>query len=208
MEHFKSLLEKSASMHHLHLCPRQVLGVRMGIHAGNILGLTLPQSDKRLHTFVETDGCAADGISVATGCWIGRRTLHVLNFGKVAATFVDSQSGNAIRIHPHPEARYKWEQYVPNPQSRWHGYLEAYQIMSVEELFVVEKVELALSLEALISRPDARVLCENCSEEVFNDREVTLEGKTLCRACAGESYYRSLATAVLASSPAKHLQKD
>ncbi len=61
------MLRKSASMHR-HLCPRQVLGVRMGILAGKLLGLDLPQERKRLFVFMETDGCAADGVSVSTGC--------------------------------------------------------------------------------------------------------------------------------------------
>ena len=80
------LLKESAALHR-HLCPRQVLGVRMGLLAAEVMGLDLPQTDKRLLTIIETDGCAADGISVATGCWVGRRTLRVEDYGKVAATF-------------------------------------------------------------------------------------------------------------------------
>ena len=70
------LLLACAALHH-HLCPRQVLGVRMGMLAGELLDLDLPQGDKRLLTIVETDGCGADGIAVATGCWVGRRTMRV-----------------------------------------------------------------------------------------------------------------------------------
>jgi len=98
------LLEASAALHR-HLCPRQVLGARMGMLAAHELNLDLPQSGKRLLTIVETDGCFADGVSVATGCWIGRRTLRVEDFGKVAATFVDTQTGRAIRIAPRHDAR-------------------------------------------------------------------------------------------------------
>jgi hypothetical protein len=80
VEYMDTLLEQSARMHR-HLCPRQVLGVRMGLLAGSILGLDLPQTGKRLITIVETDGCAADAISVATNCWVGRRTLRVEDHG-------------------------------------------------------------------------------------------------------------------------------
>ena len=90
---------------HQHLCPRMVLGVRMGMAAGRVLGLALPQTDKRLLTIAETDGCGADGISAATGCWVGRRTLHIMDFGKMAATFVDTTSGNAVRIAPSAQSR-------------------------------------------------------------------------------------------------------
>jgi formylmethanofuran dehydrogenase subunit E len=44
--------------------------------------------------------CFADGISVATGCWLGRRTLQVADYGKIAATFVDLDTQQAFRIWP------------------------------------------------------------------------------------------------------------
>ena len=94
------LVESSAR--HRHLCPRQVLGVQMGRLAADLLGLDLPQDDKRLLTIVETDGCFTTGLSVATNCWVGRRTMRVEDYGKVAATFVDTQTEQAIRIAPSP----------------------------------------------------------------------------------------------------------
>jgi len=104
MPTLEELLQESAAFHR-HLCPRQVLGVRMGLLAGRRLGLDVPRDDKRLLTFVETDGCAADGVSVATGCRVGGRTLRVIDFGKVAATFVDTSTGGAIRVAPAPDVR-------------------------------------------------------------------------------------------------------
>ncbi len=62
----QDLLQKSAAKHQ-QLCPRQVLGVRMGLAGGAWLGLDVPQTGKRLVAIVETDGCGADGIAVATG---------------------------------------------------------------------------------------------------------------------------------------------
>ena len=118
------LLERTAALHR-HLCPRQVLGVRMGMFAGEILPLELPQNGKRLLTFVETDGCFSDGVSVATGCSIGHRTMRVVDYGKVAATFVDSVTGRAWRICPSPIARTRAAAVVPEAASRdrreaWH----------------------------------------------------------------------------------------
>src|SRR5512139_787353 len=100
----QDLLSQAAARHH-NLCPRQVLGVRMGMLAGKVLSLDLPQTEKRLFAFVECDGCGNGGISVATGCWVDRRTLRVMDYGKLAATFVDTQSGRAIRICPRQESR-------------------------------------------------------------------------------------------------------
>jgi formylmethanofuran dehydrogenase subunit E len=183
-----SLLEQSAALHN-HLCPRQVLGVRMGFYAGRLLRLELPQTSKRLYTFIETDGCFADGISVATGCWLGHRTLRLMDYGKVAATFVDSENGRAMRIRPHPLARVRSGNYFPNGQSRWHAQLEAYQIMPDTELFEAQEVNLNLSLLALISRSGVRVTCTSCGEEILNERELMMNGQPMCRSCAGESYW-------------------
>ena len=104
MPTLKELLDTTTAMHR-HLCPRQVLGVRMGLYAGELLGLALPQPDKRLYTIMETDGCAADGVAVAVNCWVGRRTMRIEDYGKVAATFVDTQTGQAMRIVPRASVR-------------------------------------------------------------------------------------------------------
>jgi formylmethanofuran dehydrogenase subunit E len=184
-----ALLQQSAALHN-HLCPRQVLGVRMGMYAAALLGLPLPQTDKRLYTLIETDGCFADGISVATGCWLGHRTLRLMDYGKVAATFADSETGHAVRIRPHPQARTRAAEIFPEAQSHWQAQLEAYQIMPDETLLQAQEVALNVSLKALISRPGVRVTCSVCSEEILNERELLVEGQPVCRGCAGENYWQ------------------
>lgn len=188
MEALTELLARSAAQHH-QLCPRQVLGVRMGMLAGRLLALDLPQRDKRLFAFLETDGCTVDGVSAATGCSIGRRTMRVIDFGKVAATFVDRQAGRALRIHPHPAARERGLALLPHAESRWHAQQQAYQTMPDGELLVAQPVSLEVDLDAIISRPGPRVTCAECGEEVINEREVRRDGRVVCRACAGEAYY-------------------
>lgn len=185
------LLAQSAALHH-HLCPRQVLGARIGMYAGTLLDLALPQTTKRLYTFVETDGCFADGVSVATGCWFGRRTMRLVDLGKVAATVVDSRDGRAFRIRPRTSARELAHQYAPDAQSRWHAYLEAYQVMPDEELLEAWPVRLTLDLKTLISRNGVRAECEVCGEEIINEREVVRDGRTYCRTCAEDAYYQPI----------------
>jgi formylmethanofuran dehydrogenase subunit E len=182
------LLAHSAELHK-HLCPRQVLGARMGMLVGELLGLSLPQTNKRLFAFVETDGCFADGVSVATGCWLGRRTMRLVDYGKVAATFVDTRSGRAIRIWPSPAARDQARAYAPQAKSRWHAYLAAYQLMPSAELLAWAEVELAVDLAAIISRPGVRAACARCGEEIINQREVVQDGAALCQSCATGGYY-------------------
>ncbi len=183
------LLAESAARHK-HLCPRQVLGVRMGLLGVRWLGVEVPNAGKRLLTFVETDGCAADGVSVASDCSVGHRTLRVVDYGKVAATFVDTRAGRAVRVAPRRESRALARLYVPDAKSRWHAQLEAYQFMPDDELLIAQPVVLSVSLEQLLSKPGRTAICAVCGEEIINEREVARDGHVLCRACAGEAYYR------------------
>ncbi len=200
------LLTESAR-HHRHLCPRQVLGLRMGLYGLRLLGLIhspfqmrFLNEKKRLLTIVETDGCGADGVAVATDCYVGRRTLRVLDFGKMAATLVDTdairekngrnQPMRGLRIAPSPAARELAAACAPAAQSRWHAYLEAYQVLPDSELLVVQEVTLTQTLAEVLSRPGIRVNCAQCGEEIINEREVRQNGQIICRACAGERYYQ------------------
>jgi len=188
MPTLKELLDQTMAMHR-HLCPRQVLGVRLGLYAGELLGLALPQSDKRLYTVMETDGCAADGVAVAVNCWVGRRTMRVEDYGKVAATFVDTQTGQAIRIVPRASVRGDARAYAPQAANKWEAQLIGYQLMPCAELFDVQEVQLRTPIEQIISRPGRKALCAVCGEEIMNEREVVRDGASLCRACAGDGYY-------------------
>jgi len=182
------LLEHLAGLHD-HICPRQILGLRMGMTAGALLGLDLPQHDKRLYTFVETDGCFADGVLAATGCSLGHRTMRLIDYGKAAATFIDTETKRAIRITPHPLARTRAEECFPQEKSHWHAQLAAYQTMPADELFQAHEVALTLSLEAIISRPDHRVSCARCGEEILNEREIMVDGRPHCKSCVEQGYW-------------------
>lgn len=188
MESLAALLAITTAQHR-HLCPRQVLGVRMGMLASSLLAMDMPRSDKRLLTLVETDGCFADGVSAATGCTLGHRTLRLFDYGKVAATFIDTRTQQAIRIAPHPLARETAMHLCPDAPSRWHAQLQAYQIMDDARLLTATGVQLTFSLEKLLSRPGVRVTCDSCREEIMNEREVVRSGRTLCHSCAGDGYY-------------------
>jgi formylmethanofuran dehydrogenase subunit E len=181
-------LAATEALHH-HLCPRQVIGVRMGLLAGEILGLELPQTDKRLLAIVETDGCAADGVAVACNCWVGRRTLRVEDYGKVAATFVDTHTGVALRLVPQPQARQLARGYAPEARNKWEAQLLGYQRMPAGELLAAVPVQLKTPIAQIVSRAGLKTLCQACGEEILNEREVVCQGRVLCRACAGQAYY-------------------
>ncbi|NOX62821.1 MAG: formylmethanofuran dehydrogenase [Chloroflexi bacterium] len=191
MSNLQALLEASASRHS-HLCPRQVLGVRIGLAGAAALGLETHRRDKRLLVILETDGCFADGVGVATGCTVGRRTLRVEDYGKIAATFVDVKTGRAVRVAPRLDVRQRARAYAPEERRRYFAQLKAYQIMPDDELLMVQEVELNPSIETIVSRPVIRTNCDRCGEEIINEREVRADGQILCRSCAGASYYRIL----------------
>ena len=161
----------------------------MGRWAGDLLSMDLPQTNKRLLAIVETDGCFSDGVAAATNCWVGRRTMRVEDYGKVAATFVDTQTGHALRLTPHPDARYLAVTYAPEAHNRWEMMLLGYQRMPPETLFVCMRVTLRIPVATLVSCPSCRVSCDHCGEEIMNEREIVQQEMTLCRACAGDAYY-------------------
>ena len=190
------LLDGSASQHN-HLCPRQVLGVRMGMLAGELLDIDLPQTQKRLLVIVESDGCFADGVSTASGATVGHRTLRVEDYGKVAAVFVDTFTRQSIRIAPRLDVRQRAEFYAPPGEDRhYFAQLHGYQVMPLDELFFTEEVILHTPIEEIVSRPGIRTNCHACGEEIINQREVLRDNRMLCRACAGQTYYQLLPVAV------------
>jgi formylmethanofuran dehydrogenase subunit E len=189
-------LERLAALHP-RLCPRQVLGVRMGLYAGTLLGVDLPREDKRMLALVETDGCFADGVSVATGCWLGRRTLRLLDYGKVAVTIVDVRTGRAMRTWPDPRARSRATVYAPEAPDRWHAQLAGYQLMPPEQLLRAEGVQLGPRLASILGAPAAaRVTCTQCGEEILNRRELATPHGPVCRGCAGTPHGEPSPTAL------------
>ena len=188
--HIPDLLKASAT-HHNKLCQRQVLGVRIGLLAGRLFEMPLPQPEKRLLAIAETDGCFVDGVSAATGCYLGRRTLRIEDYGKIAVTFVDSRTGQAIRIAPHLNVRELAREYAPSARNKWEAQLIGYQHIPDELLLHWQPVEMTVPVKQIIGQAGKRVNCEICGEEIINQREVIREGSVMCKSCAGESYFYS-----------------
>ncbi len=184
----QDILGRSAARHD-HLCPRQVLGARMGMAGLAALDLEPPITKRSGLVLVETDGCFVDGIEAATGATVGHRTLRVSDYGKIAATFVSVATGRALRLSPRPHARERASLYARHAPTRYSAQLEGYQVMPERELFDFQWVTLTPPLEVVLSRPDIRLNCDVCGEEVFNEREVLVGASVLCRSCAAGGYY-------------------
>jgi len=174
---------------HKSLCPRQVLGVRIGLAGADALGIDVPREDKKLLVIVETDGCFVSGVEVVTGCAVRHRTLRVEDYGKVAATFVDVASGDAVRVAPRLDIRQRAKEYAHEEKRRYFAMLNGYQRMPTESLLSIEKVSLSEPVESIVSRAGIRVNCDHCGEEIINERDTIKDGFTLCQSCLGSAYY-------------------
>jgi formylmethanofuran dehydrogenase subunit E len=182
------LLDKSVR-EHSHLCPRQILGVRLGLAGMKSLGFDSPPDKKQLLVIPETDGCFVDGLSAATNCTVGHRTLRVEDYGKVAAVFVDVKTSRSIRAAPVLDIRQRAYFFVSDEPNHYAAQMQAYQTMPDEEMFACVEVRLAKSIESILSRPGMRVNCSACGEEIMNEREVHRNGTILCTSCAHGGYY-------------------
>jgi formylmethanofuran dehydrogenase subunit E len=187
LEEYEELAEKA----HGHLCAGQILGLRMALYGVKLLDLADPAGAdrKRLVTFVEIDRCMTDAIPVVTGCRLGKRALKFRDFGKVAATFCDLREGRAVRILALESAKQRAAELYPEMANRNQQQMRAYRHMPDTELFAIQWVRVTLGPEDLPGYKAPRPVCAQCGEPVSFRREVEREGRTLCRACAGEHYY-------------------
>ena len=192
MEDFDTLLKGSAKAHG-HLCPGQVIGVRMAMLGCDLIGLdnpsVLPQI-KSLIVYVEIDRCATDAIAYVTGARLGRRSLKFVDNGIMAATFVNLDTGKAFRVRSREASRNLVENYAPGIEDKHRQQLEAYQEMPQDVLFEITQVDVDVPLNDMPGPTQFKAGCQNCGVMVRDKKEVYKNGKVLCRICAGDTYFR------------------
>ncbi|HIJ60969.1 MAG TPA: formylmethanofuran dehydrogenase [Nitrospirae bacterium] len=188
-----NLLEESSKMHG-HLCPGQVLGVKMSLLGLKMIGINDPKGEdrKKIMVFVEIDRCATDAIQSVTGCSLGRRTLKFMDYGKMAATFINLQTNKAFRIIAKEEARGWAKERMNHIDDKYKAQLEAYKVMDEKELFDIQQVEVKIRQEDMPGRPLRRVRCQRCHEYVQDMREINEEEQILCYPCSKGGYYKKL----------------
>ncbi|MEK6286076.1 MAG: FmdE family protein [Acidobacteriota bacterium] len=193
MESLDELLQR-AEQSHGHMCAGQVLGVRMAMLGCRAVGIEDPRGAdrKNLIVFVEIDRCAADAVNTVTGCRLGKRTLKFFDYGKLASTFLNVKTGEAVRVVALDSSREAADCAFPEIENKYQRQLRAYKLLPDEELFKLESVRVSLPPQDQPGRPVSRVLCDECGEGINDRREVLHDGRTICRACAGEAYYSRL----------------
>jgi formylmethanofuran dehydrogenase subunit E len=187
----KSLAEylELAAVAHGHLCAGQVLGVRLAMLGLRELGIEDPIAErKRIITYVEIDRCVTDAVALVANCRLGKRALKFRDWGKVAATFVDLETGRAIRVAARESSKQIAREMFPE-MAKDAGQQKAYAQLSDEVLFATKWVSVEVRPEDLPGFKGPRVVCALCGEGINFKREVLQDGRTLCRSCAGERYY-------------------
>jgi formylmethanofuran dehydrogenase subunit E len=161
----------------------------MGLAGLTTIGVKAPVTDHTALVIIETGGCFADGIRVATGATVGHRTLRVEDLGKIAATFTNLITDTSLRLAPKQDVRTKALEYSSEEHRYYFAQLKGYQVMPDEELFTFQRVELLIPASQIISRQNARAHCAVCGEEIINEREVVVDNTVMCQTCAHGSYY-------------------
>ena len=185
------LLEECGRLHG-HICPGQLLGVRMALLGCRLVGISDPRGAdrKRVIVWVEIDRCMADAVSAVVGVSLGRRSLKFLDYGKVAASFLNQQTGKAVRIAALDSSRELADALHPEVKSKKERQMLAYGELPDSALFKVEEVSIELGEYDLPGCPRKRVTCDRCAEGVNDGREVGAGGETvLCLPCARGAYF-------------------
>jgi formylmethanofuran dehydrogenase subunit E len=183
---------EDATVAHGHICAGQVLGVRLAMLGLRELGIEDPVRErKRIVTYIEIDRCMTDAIALVANCRLGKRALKFLDWGKVAATFLDLQTGRAVRIVVREDSKKRAIEMFP-ALDKDKGQQQAYRVISDEQLFDKQWVRIEIHPEDLPGFKGPRVVCDQCGEGINFKRELALNGRVLCRACAGQRYYTPL----------------
>jgi formylmethanofuran dehydrogenase subunit E len=185
MRNFDELLRESSAVHG-HRCAGQVLGVRMAMVGCREVGIAEPKACKKLIVYVEMDRCATDAVQSVTGCSLGKRTLKFLDYGKMAVTFVNTETRKAVRVLARDRARSLVARYAADVTNPREAQKQAYTIMPEEELFSVQPASVEIAEEDMPGFRGARVDCDHCGEGINLRREIRVSGRTFCVPCARE----------------------
>ena len=191
MDPFEVLLESSANAHG-HLCPGQMVGVRMAMLGCRLIELNEPTRHdqiKKLIVYVEMDRCTADAVAHVTGVKLGRRSLKFMDYGIMAATFVNLETGKAYRVVSTEEARSLASAYAPEIADKYPQQLEGYKRMPDSVLFRVQQVRVKIDECDLPGPTRYKAPCSRCGQVVRDQREVIKNGAVLCRPCTEDTYF-------------------
>lgn len=192
MKSIDDLLEHH-ELTHGNLCPGSLLALRMAVLGCALVGIEDPRGADRnkLIVWVEIDRWLADAVEIVTGARLGKRTLKFLDYGKLAATFLNVDTGKAVRVVALESSRRLADRRHPEIDDKFERQMRTYREAAEEELFKVTDVEVHVRAKDLPGHPRSRVICAKCGEGVNDGREIDLPDRiTLCRSCVYGTYYQ------------------
>jgi len=151
---------------------------------------TYPQL-KQLIVFIEMDRCTGDAVAFVTNAKLGRRSLKFMDYGIMAATFVNLKTDAAFRVISTEESRELAALYAPGEAEQRRQQLEAYKVMPDSVIFRVQEVRVDLTPFDLPGPTRHKATCIKCGQVVRDGREVIRDGQPYCRPCAQGCYFRS-----------------
>ncbi len=180
---------------HGHTC----MGVTIGYLAAK-LALELlkasPSIDEELIVIVENDACCCDAVQVLTGCTFGKGNFFFKDYGKMAFTFGNRETGEAIRLllnqdaFEAPEDELQLLEKIRNAKAspaEIKQYEKLYETRGEEQFargpesfFKVEKINLQLPPKATLA-PSRQ--CSICQEMVMQTKLIDVAGQKVCRQC-------------------------
>jgi len=191
MEPIDDLLSQH-ELTHGNLCPGTLLALRMAVLGCALVGIEDPRGADRnkLVVWIEIDRWLADAVEAVTGARIGKRTVKFLDYGKLAATFLNVETSEAARIVARESSRRLADLRHPEIEDKYERQMRTYREAAEEELFDVTDVEVQVRAKDLPGHPRSRVICHKCGEAVNDGREINLPDRiTLCKPCVYGTYY-------------------
>jgi formylmethanofuran dehydrogenase subunit E len=194
MQSVEELLKECERLHG-HMCAGQLLGTRMALLGCRLIGIEDPRGAdrKKLIVWVEIDRCMTDAISAVTGVRLGKRSLKYVDYGKVAATFLNTESNRAVRIVALESSRALADKRFSDIADKRQRQFRAYSAATDDDLFKTELVSVELRDMDAPGSPRSRVICAVCGEGINDGREVIgPDGDALCRGCDQGTYYSKI----------------
>jgi len=193
---FWGLVEEAVKFHG-HICPGLLIGVRMGVAALNLLGVSRA-SDEELYAVVENDNCSVDGLQVVVGVTFGKGNLSFRDYGKMAATFYLRSRKIALRLVFKPESFEKIgnadleeamrEQHPELKMAKFSKIAKRFADLPDDEVFKISIVDM---VEPQMAEIRKSVRCEGCGEMTMETKTVVKNERVLCIPCSsGVNYYR------------------
>ncbi len=192
MDDINRYLDKGREFHG-EVCAGIVIGTRIALAGMRELGMNPDERNRDLMVYLEIDRCMADAVHAVTGNTIGHRTLKYKDYGKFAATFLDLSTGKAVRVSaaegPNPtQPNDKSDGGMPDMSAM----VDKLTKVPEEELLIIEEVKVDIGDHDIPGFPKYKAYCEECGDRILDRREVLVDNRTLCKACAEGPYYQKV----------------